>query len=276
MILAISLVIYLLICYYLLREEDMVTTNEKILEMAKRQVAMKRRAVETEYYFVIDELEQKLAKFHPYLEDLNLDLQEFSLVYAWNVGAMSSEDVLSRLQSINLTEASENKLLNKLNKTLDGVKDSEVAMLLANALHDLETKVVPLYEKYLKTFKVLLHRFKQIDEKQIKIVHGRTRNGDTHQIREIPLNQAIRYIKANGLKNRKEVYLMCGHVVTFEDRLVIDGQSMPSDVDWFLAPGNYAKIICELFNVKTKVFNSKEKEFYDNLEQTIKSLKKVV
>lgn len=253
----------------------MITTNQKMLDMVKKQVSMKRRAVETEYYFIIDELEQKLEKFHPYLEDLNLNLSEFSLIYAWNVGAMSTEEVLSKFQSINLTEASENKILTKLNKVLDDTKDSEVGMLLSNALYDLENKVVPLYEKYLKVFKVLLHRLHAIDSKQIKIVHGRTRNGDTHQIREIPLNQAIRYIKANNLKSRKDVYLMCSHVVTFEDRLVIDGQSIPSDVDWFLAPGDYATTMCKLFDVKTKIF-TREKEFYSNLEKTIKSLNKVV
>jgi hypothetical protein len=277
--LIIALVIYFVLCYYLLNEEEMPikqeTTKQNFLELAKAKLIRHRKEIEFDYYVIADTLEQDLSKFHPYLEDVDFTITEFSVIAAWNRGIISSAEAHNQFKKFDIADAAKNKITSKLQKLLEDVKDEEIKILLSNANNRMLNEVVPTYVKYLNSFKILVGYLRRIDDAQVKLIHGRTVDGRIHQVREVTLNQAIRFIAMNKLYKRDDRYLMCGHVVTFENKAMVDSIVRPTDVDWFLAPNEYNKVLCHLFEVTSKTVLSDQIDFYNKLEKTIKELRKV-
>lgn len=275
----ILLVLYLVMWYYLNIELDqekkvIVNLSTRLTAKAKQNVMLKRNRMEDEYYAIIDELEQEIGEYG--YSHVNFDLSEFSVIKKWSRGACSTRDALDTLSYLEFGKAARDKLYKKIVKFVERDKIDPAAENAAmQASKELETRVVPLYEAYLKSFTFYLKRVVNEDKKQIKLIHGKTINGRNHQLREISLNQAIRYIYSQGLHKRDDKYIMCGYTLTFENHEIKDGVYKVTDVDWFICPEPYKTVICDLFDITSNhILGSNNKlEFYEQIERSIKSRK---
>lgn len=244
--------------------------------ICQRAIMRRRRMIEDSYYDIVDTLEREVMS-NGYVVDIReFDLSEFSVIEGWNRGAISSAEALERFNKMgDLERVAIDKVCKRLYKFAEDQKlDALTHNTVMEAIEELTLKVVPSYLVYLKTFKFYLVKLSEIDSTQVLLIHGRTINGGSCQVRNITLNQAIRYIKSNGLAKRDLKYKMCKYTVSFENQKLDKGVLRSAAIDWFVCPDPYRKIICDLFDINSNhvMGTTKEShlEFYKDIEKVVK------
>ncbi len=225
--------------------------------------------VETAYYPVVDDLQQKLADLgevnEKHIPDFNL--YPFSFIKEWQQGFKDTQHVLSILRGMNFDHAAEANLTRRLSNFMIGKENTcpKTCEYVRFSLEKIKMEVIPVYIAYLEFLTKFFERMDEIDSTQVpvtwleKIFHH---NGDVKKTtKDITLNQAFREIKTLVMRNNTHKYFMGKNLVVFNEEMTHNDEAL----HFIFGPESYITELKTLFKVTEHIPLSEEKEYVKKL-----------
>lgn len=222
------------------------------------------KEIEESYYLIVDELEQKLGENNVKIPEFTF--KDLEIVNQWSAGHFSSSVALAKMDLMDShEEIAYNKVVKKMDRFYAHLPEDvgeNVEELVRLTAVQLTKEVKPKYITYLGRLKAFFEKLVELDKTKIPVIYG-FEQADQFMWVEMPLDQAIRYTRAQNLQN--EMFF-------WNDFMVMAGPNpnIPSDKPrtWFLLPSsNHVNIFKRIFSINLYRYSQESKfKWYTDLE----------
>lgn len=233
------------------------TMKEHRLAIFQKLVRKKRRELEELVLKTVEELEQGIYElaYDDTGDRYMFDFEDFGIIKKWERGEINAEEALKSLNDMNVELAAESLLLKRIESyserfaTLKHTIDISIDKTIA----EIQKDVVPKTIEHINRMKKFLSEVIESEKGQVKVVYGfvdKTKPpGESLKWQEMTLNQALKFIEANKLKDCDESHVTNKYVVVF-NKWYEKTSAVVKETHWFLVPPLYRDTFVELLGIK--------------------------
>lgn len=222
-----------------------------IVERWQHYLRRKFQLLENVYYPIVDDLAQKLSD----LDGVDpksvpdFDIHQFSFIREWQDGDLTSQHVLTILNTLNMEKVATTQLTRRLTNYIFNKQNTIASDYVLPCREMILTRAVPIYILYLEMLRKYFTKLVEVDQAQEKITWIEQMHNSDQSVSmkadDLTLNQVIRQLDHQVIPFNSTRYTVGDNLICLDEEMARGAYA----IHWICAPKAYIDELKKQFKI---------------------------